>query len=110
MQYYYRRILLFLFIALAGNCFAQQLIFKNYGMNDGLVHNAVRKIFQDSKGFLWFGTWEGLSKYDGYRFTNYTGVNGFNNDLTNDILENKDGSLYVAGNDGAIYHISGNDL
>ena len=31
----------------------------------------VQTIIQDKKGFLWFGTWNGLNKFDGYTFKNY---------------------------------------
>ena len=37
-------------------------------MDDGLVNNTVRYIYQDSKGFIWFATINGLSRYDGYNF------------------------------------------
>ena len=35
---------------------------------DGLTHDAVYTIAQDSEGFIWIGTGEGLSRYDGYHF------------------------------------------
>jgi ligand-binding sensor domain-containing protein len=38
---------------------------------DGLADSHVEVTFQDSQGFMWFGTNDGLSRYDGYRFTNY---------------------------------------
>lgn len=38
---------------------------------DGLPNNTVRRIFQDSKGFIWMSTLNGISRYDGYSFTNY---------------------------------------
>ncbi len=81
---------------------AQQQIFKNYTVNDGLISNTVRRVFQDSKGFLWIGTLEGLSKYDGYTFTNYTTANGLSHNMVNDFYETKDGQLYVALNNGSI--------
>ena len=40
--------------------------------NDGLANNRVKAIFQDSKGFIWFGTDDGLSRYDGYQFKTYS--------------------------------------
>ena len=46
-------------IALSFQCaiaFTQQNIFKTYTGSDGLVNNAVRSVFQDSKGFLWIAT------------------------------------------------------
>jgi ligand-binding sensor domain-containing protein len=39
--------------------------------NEGLSQNTVVAVHKDKKGFLWFGTWDGLNKYDGYRFTVY---------------------------------------
>ncbi|HET9824077.1 MAG TPA: two-component regulator propeller domain-containing protein, partial [Chitinophagaceae bacterium] len=81
---------------------AQQSIFKTYTVSDGLVNNSVRRIFQDSKGFLWIATWEGLSKYDGNRFTNFTESNGLSHNLVNDVVELSSGELYVAMNNGAV--------
>lgn len=41
------------------------------GMDDGLMHDYIDDIYKDSKGFVWFSTRSGLSRYDGYTFTNY---------------------------------------
>src|SRR6266513_6466925 len=89
---------------------AQQPIFKTYTVSDGLVNNSVRRIFQDSKGFLWIATWEGLSKYDGNRFTNFTESNGLSHNLVNDVAETKDGSIYLAMNNGAVDVIRNNEV
>jgi len=89
---------------------AQQQLLKNYTANDGLVSNTIRRIFQDSKGFLWIATWEGMSKYDGHSFTNFNTGNGLSHDLVNDFSEAKDGSLYVALNNGTIDIIADNKV
>ena len=89
---------------------AQQPIFKNYTVNDGLVSNSIRRVFQDSKGFLWIATWEGLSKYDGHSFTNFTTANGLSHNLVNDFYQSLKGYLYVALNNGAIDIISDNHV
>lgn len=47
------------------------LRFNHLATEDGLSHNSVYAIFQDRQGFMWFGTYVGLSKYDGYKFTRY---------------------------------------
>ena len=91
-----------LFLSLSLSHSAQQIIFKTYTVQDGLVANPVRHILQDSKGFIWIATWEGLSKYDGHKFTNYTTVNGLSHNLVNDMYESPDGRLYVAENDGSV--------
>src|ERR1051326_2792772 len=81
---------------------AQEIFFTKYSTNEGLVNNVVRKIFQDSKGFLWISTWEGLSKYDGNHFTSFTESNGLSHNMVNDLVETDDGSLYVAMNNGSV--------
>ena len=90
--------------------FAQQQIFKNYTVNDGLISNSVRRIFQDSKGFLWIATWEGLSKYDGHSFTNFSTANGLSHSLVNDLYETSDGSLLVSLNNKTIDLIKDNKV
>ena len=65
---------------------SQRVIFKTYTVYDGLVANPVRCIYQDSKGFIWIGTYEGLSRYDGYKFTNYTTANGLSHNFINAMI------------------------
>src|SRR5262245_763910 len=44
------------------------LRFRHLTTDDGLPNNRVEAILQDSRGFMWFGTIDGLARYDGYRF------------------------------------------
>ncbi len=99
-------ILFFSFDGFLNSVIAQQQIFKNYTVNDGLISNTICKVFQDSKGFIWIGTLEGLSKYDGYAFTNYSTANGLSHSMVNDFYESKEGNLYVALNNGNIDMLS----
>lgn len=43
----------------------------NYSVSDGLSNNSVKAIFQDSVGYMWFGTKNGLNRFDGYEFKKY---------------------------------------
>ena len=49
----------------------ERLPIKVYATADGLAHNEVNRIVKDSRGFLWFCTAEGLSRFDGYAFANF---------------------------------------
>jgi Signal transduction histidine kinase len=88
--------LAYLFICV--NSFSQQYPFVHYTPKDGLVNSRVKKVFQDSKGRMYFLTFGGLSVYDGARFRNYTVQNGLPNNVVNDILEIGDDSFLVATN------------
>jgi ligand-binding sensor domain-containing protein/two-component sensor histidine kinase len=79
---------------------AQQLSLRRYGVAQGLAHNSVHCIYQDSKGYMWFGTSEGLSRFDGYRFTNYTTRDGLEHNNVNDISEDQTGRLWIATSKG----------
>ena len=48
-----------------------EFIYEHYSSNDGLPHNSISDIHQDSRGYMWFCTWYGLSRYDGNGFVNY---------------------------------------
>ncbi|MEO8532437.1 MAG: two-component regulator propeller domain-containing protein [Flavobacterium sp.] len=63
---------------------SQNIKFAHYNDNNGLSHNSVRHIVQDKKGFMWFGTFSGLNRFDGYQFKNYSSTAVGNNKLYND--------------------------
>ena len=49
----------------------ENIKFKHLSSDDGLSQNFVSCILQDTKGFMWFGTKDGLNRYDGYSFVVY---------------------------------------
>ncbi len=75
---------------------AQQVALRHYTVDDGLANDTVGSAFQDSRGFLWFATAEGLSRYDGYRFVTYTKRDGLGADVVHRVDESPDGTLWVA--------------
>ncbi|MEP7340895.1 MAG: two-component regulator propeller domain-containing protein [Acidobacteriota bacterium] len=81
---------------------AQQLAIRRYDISDGLAHNTVIAIHQDKQGYIWFGTFEGLSRFDGYRFVNYGVADGLGHMLITDIIEDRRGRLWVATNGGGV--------
>jgi ligand-binding sensor domain-containing protein/signal transduction histidine kinase len=81
---------------------AQQLSIRHYDVSDGLAHSHVTAMHQDAKGYLWLATWEGLSRFDGYRFTNYGQRDGLGDPIINNIAEDRNGRLWVATNGGGV--------
>jgi ligand-binding sensor domain-containing protein len=79
---------------------AERLPIKVYTSADGLPRDYISRIVQDSKGFLWFCTTEGLSRFDGYKFTNYGKDQGLAGRNVNDFLESRKGLFWVATDKG----------
>jgi ligand-binding sensor domain-containing protein/signal transduction histidine kinase len=75
---------------------AERLPIKIYTTGDGLAHNEVTRIVRDSRGFLWFCTFEGLSRFDGYSFTTYGVDDGLPSPVVRDLLETREGEYWVA--------------
>src|ERR1041384_1641466 len=91
---------LFVVQAASRNAVAEKLPIKSYTTADGLAHNNVSRIVRDSRGFLWFCTFEGLSRFDGYSFTSYGVAHGLPSQVVNDLLETRDGEYWVATSAG----------
>ena len=76
------------------------------GVEDGLVND----IIQDHKGLLWFATWNGLYRFDGYNFKNYKSnmedLGGLTNDRLLDIVEDKFGCIWVLCYDSTCYRFN----
>src|SRR6266849_6512905 len=81
---------------------AERLPLKAYTTADGLAHNVINKIVRDSRGFLWFCTEEGLSRFDGYTFTTYGTTEGLPHPSVNDLLETRAGDYWVATGGGLV--------
>ena len=79
---------------------AERLPIKSYTIADGLAQNAVNRIVRDSRGFLWFCTSEGLSRFDGYTFTTYGTEQGLPHRIVTDFLETRGGEYWVGTHGG----------
>jgi ligand-binding sensor domain-containing protein/signal transduction histidine kinase len=75
---------------------ADQLPLKLYSTADGLAHENVQSIKRDSRGFLWFCTVDGLSRFDGYRFVNYGTKDGLPHGTVYDLVESRSGVYWLA--------------
>lgn len=79
---------------------AAHLPVKTYTAFDGLANDSVNKIVRDSRGFLWFCTSEGLSRFDGFEFRNYAQTHGLPHRNINDFLETQSGEMLIATTNG----------
>ncbi|MDR1783396.1 MAG: response regulator [Dysgonamonadaceae bacterium] len=102
--------LLIAFALIFTNVFAEYFNFRNYDVENGLPANCVRGIIQDSRGFMWFGTDNGLSRFDGHNFKNYYVTPDDSTSLGNiyiySIFEDSRKNIWVGTDEGIfIYHI-----
>jgi ligand-binding sensor domain-containing protein len=91
-----RLVRLFVTVLIAPSCVqARRLPVKTYTTADGLARDRVECVVQDSRGFLWVCTAEGLSRFDGYQFTNYRTEHGLPGNYVSAFLETRRGVYWV---------------
>ena len=103
----YFRLKIILVIALylsPGISFSQSVNFIHYSTFDGLPSQVVYTVLQDSRGFIWFGTQNGLCRFDGKVFKTYTTDDGLPDNEVLQLFEDKKGRLWLSCfNGGACY-------
>lgn len=85
----------------------QNISFSHINLDDGLSQSTVRKINQDSFGFMWFGTADGLNKYDGRKISVYRSIDNdtfsLPSSFINDIFEEDKSRLWISTGGGLCY-------
>ncbi|MCK9290140.1 MAG: two-component regulator propeller domain-containing protein [Bacteroidales bacterium] len=79
--------------------FFNRFLSENISIEKGLSQNTVYTICQDDEGFMWFGTWEGLNRFDGYSFVPYTREQGLSNESIRTLYQ-YDNILWVGTENG----------
>jgi signal transduction histidine kinase/ligand-binding sensor domain-containing protein/DNA-binding response OmpR family regulator len=106
MAGFYKAFIFFLTFPLVLYSQSQDIKFERISVEQGLSHAKVFCILQDSKGFMWFGTKDGLNKYDGYKFTVYRHDPADSSTLSSnsirDFCEDQSSTLWIATNGGGI--------
>jgi ligand-binding sensor domain-containing protein/two-component sensor histidine kinase len=74
---------------------SELLPIRTYTTADGLAADSVYRIVADSRGFLWFCTMEGLSRFDGYRFISYGVAEGLPHRIIDALIETRSGDLWI---------------
>lgn len=101
--------IIFIFFFSDKSVYSQNIIprFEHLGVNDGLPHSSVYSITQDKRGFMWFGTPDGLCRYDGsvlqvFKYDPQNADDIINNFVRGKMFEDKAGSIWYS-NESGIY-------
>ena len=79
--------------------------FRSITMEDGLSHTTVTQIVQDRRGFIWFGTHNGLNRFDGKSFRIYnSGNSNLQRNFTSALMEDSSGRLWIGTDDGVFLY------
>ena len=82
----------------------QALQFSHYKVSDGLTQSEILCVFQDSEGYMWIGTQNGLNKFDGYTFEHFfydpADTTTLSNSWIFDITEDRNGFLWIGTKEG----------
>lgn len=104
INYLKKLFILFLFLSAAKLISAQPYYFKRYQVENGLSNNTVFCSIQDKNGFMWFGTKDGLNRFDGYTFKTYRHdpeqKKSFGNDLIYVLHNDEENRLWVGTGNG----------
>jgi len=94
-----KKLISILLLLIALDCTAQQYYFRHYKVENGLSNNSIICSIQDRKGFMWFGTKDGLNRYDGYVFKIFRNIPDDPKTLGNNFIlslqEDRQGVLWV---------------
>ncbi len=98
-----QRCSLFLLLVLpALTASGEQLPLKTYTTADGLASDRIHCILPDSRGFLWLGTEDGISLFDGYGFKNYSVAEGLPAGSVQTLIETRDGAYWIGTAGGLV--------
>jgi ligand-binding sensor domain-containing protein/tRNA A-37 threonylcarbamoyl transferase component Bud32 len=82
--------------------------FEHISTGQGLSQSTILCIFQDSKGFMWFGSYNGLNRYDGYEVEVYTPIPGDESSLSHNVVtaicekQSDSGRFLLVGTEGGL--------
>ena len=89
---------------------AQDVRSLNYTSSDGLASNNVYCVYSDSRGFMWFGTDQGVSRFDGRKFTNFTTDNGLPDNDVFIVQEDRMGNIWFGTQSPRLTFFNGDSI
>ena len=112
-MYYLRKIIAvsFVFLCFTGIIKAQRdCVFEHLSTEDGLSHGNVSVMLSDTRGFMWFATWDGINRYDGNTFKTYKVENADNSGLASNrvktMKEDSLGNIWIITYDSRAFRLN----
>jgi signal transduction histidine kinase/ligand-binding sensor domain-containing protein/AraC-like DNA-binding protein/ActR/RegA family two-component response regulator len=104
MPFKFRFLLFFIFLSFSSLSQVPVLNFRNITDEQGLSNTSVESIFQDDRGFMWFGTLDGLNRYDGNKILVYTHKSGdlasLSDNSIQSIMEDRNHEIWIGTSKG----------
>lgn len=94
------------FIGISYNVYSNKndsYVFKHISVEDGLSNNFVKSIYKDHFGYLWFGTLDGINRYDGAEIRTFNGYFPKNTKSVTSIFEDSHGKMWIGTETGLFY-------
>ncbi|MDM8159316.1 two-component regulator propeller domain-containing protein [Labilibaculum sp. K2S] len=94
------------FIGISYNVYSnknESYVFKHISVEDGLSNNFVKSIYKDHFGYLWFGTLDGINRYDGAEIRTFNGYFPKNTTSVTSIFEDRHGKMWIGTETGLFY-------
>jgi len=86
------------------------LNFENFTIENGLTNNLVYRVYQDRQGWMWFGTYQGLNRFDGYKFTSFnhnpSDSTSLGSSMIRTIFEDREGRLWLGTEKKGIFRFN----
>lgn len=105
-----RFLILILTLLITPITFGQNPFITNYTIADGLPSNKIFCVLQDKNGFMWFGTNEGVIRFDGSNYEHYTSKDGLSYNSIVRMKEDMEGRIWCLNTDGSVNYIFNNHV
>jgi ligand-binding sensor domain-containing protein len=92
------------------NSFSQFNLFRNFNVKDGLPSSEVYEMLEDSKGYFWFATDMGVSRFNGYAFENFSTENGLPDNTVYGIYEDHKKNIWFRSLSGKLSYYKNNGI
>ena len=80
--------------------YAQTYPYREYTIDDGMPQSESMDVFQDSRGYLWIPTRNGLARFDGHTFISYLRKDGLPSNIVTSVVEDRDGTIWAVTANG----------